>query len=51
MLVSLGLPNMRIELGPDLVEELVQTAGAAIGRGDTPHTSMAGIHRHGGLVV
>jgi len=48
MLVSLGLPNMRFELGPDLIEKLIQTAGTAIGRGDAPHTPMAGIHRHGG---
>lgn len=48
MVISLGLPGVGFELGADLLEQLVQTAGTAVGRGDTPHAPMALIHRHGG---
>lgn len=51
MLISLRLPDVGLELGADLVEQLVQTAGAAVGRGDTPHASMARIHGHGCRLV
>ena len=43
MLVGLGLAEVRLELGADLVEQLIQAASAAVGGG---HAPMAGIHRH-----
>jgi hypothetical protein len=45
MLVSLGLSSVRLDLGTDLVEELVHTGGA-VARGDAAHTAVARIHRH-----
>lgn len=50
MLVALGLADVRLKLGADLIEELIETARAAVGRGGTPHTTMSGIHRHGVVV-
>lgn len=43
MLVGLGLAEVRLELAADLVEQLIQAAGAAVGGG---HAPMARIHRH-----
>lgn len=43
MLKSLGLAQLTVKFGPDLIEKLVQTSGIAGGHG--PHAAMA-VHGH-----
>ena len=45
MLIGLASAQLALELGADLVEELIETS-SAIARGHTPHASMGGIHGH-----
>lgn len=45
MLVGFAGAQLALELGADLVEELIETS-SAIARGHTPHASMSGIHGH-----
>jgi len=47
VIVALGLPEVVVELGADLLEKIVK-ATAAVDRGCAPHTTMR-IHRHGGV--
>lgn len=43
MLKSLGLAQLTVKFGPDLIEKLVKTSGIAGGHG--PHAAMA-VHGH-----
>lgn len=45
MLIGLAGAQLALELGADLVEELIE-ASSTIARGHTPHASMSGIHGH-----
>jgi len=46
MVIAFGLSEVRVELGADPLEQLIETTGCAVCRGGTPHAAMAGIHRH-----
>ncbi len=40
MFIFLRLAELRLELVANLVEELIEPAGSAIGRGGAPHSAM-----------
>lgn len=48
MLIVLAGAHLRLKLGPDLLEELVQP-GAIVPWRNAPHSAMGGIHGHGGF--